>query len=234
MKEDNYRSCKQQLLKAFDRSIARSRGVLIARYGHEQAEALIREFRAEYEMIIPQIPFIGRRSPFLIFLLPTSRYLAVYRVLRRKAIATAEAGRIIFQMNEAELDAIPMSLRRIIGYVWFSPWFIRRLRKRAAESQEQRYPGSYVLTFIEGDGRTFDYGIDYTACAGCILLNQLGAPELAPFMCALDKGASEKLGWGLTRTMTIAEGHGKCDFRFKKGGKTDIIIPSSVKDACNP
>ena len=232
MKTDNYLINKVKLLKSFDRSIARSKRVLISRYGNEQADSLIRESRREYESIIPQIPFIGHRSPFLIFLLPTSRCLAIYRVLRRKGLAVNEAGQIIYQMNEAELNAIPVLLRRIIGYLWFSPLFIRRLRKRAKASQERKYPEGYVMTFIEGDGRTFDYGFDYTECAGCNFLNRQGAPELAPFLCAFDQTASEILGWGLTRTMTIADGCKKCDFRFKKGGKTNLTISPSVKAAC--
>jgi hypothetical protein len=176
MRDDNYISRKQQFLKSFDRSIARSKRVLICRYGNEHTNSLIREFRREYDALIPQIPFIGHRSPFLIFLLPTSRYLAIYRVLRRMGLTLEEAGQIIYQMNESELNTIPILLRRIIGYFWFSPLFIRRLRKRAKESQERKYPGGYVLIFIEGDGRTFDYGFDYIECAGCKFLNQEGAP----------------------------------------------------------
>ena len=222
MRDDNYISRKQQFLKSFDRSIARSKRVLICRYGDEHTNSLISESRREYEALIPQIPFIGHRSPFLIFLLPTSRYLAIYRVLRRMGLTVEEAGQVIYQMNESELNTIPILLRRLIGYLWFSPLFVRRFRKRAKESQERKYPGGYVLTFIKGDGLTFDYGFDYTECAGCKFLNQQGAPELAPFLCALDKASSEILYWGLTRTMTLAKGREKCDFRFKKGGKTNI------------
>ena len=222
MIDENYISRKKQLLKAFDRSIARSKRVLIDRYGNELANSLIRESRREYEALIPQIPFIGDRNPLLIFLLPTSRYLVIYRVLQKMGLTVEEAGQIISQMNEAELKSIPVFVRRIIGYLWFSPWLIRRFRKRAKESQERKYPGDYVLTFIEGENQKFDYGIDYTECASCKFLNEQNASELAPFMCALDKTVSEALGWGLTRTMTIAEGFDKCDFRFKKGGKTNI------------
>ncbi len=232
MRENNYISRKQQLLKSFDRSIARSKRVLVTRYGSEQANSLISECRREYEALIPQIPFIGHKSPFLIFLIPTSRYLAVYRVLRRKGLTIEEAGQLIYLMNEAEWEAIPIIFRRIISYLWFSPLFIWRIRKRAKESQAREYTGGYVLTFIEGDGRTFDYGFDYTECAGCKFLNQQAVPELAPLMCSFDKTASETLGWGLTRTTTIADGYKTCDFRFKKGGKTNITISASVKDAC--
>lgn len=221
-KEDNYISSKKRFLKSFARSVARSKRVLINHYGIERTNSLISEARCEYEALIPRIPFIGHRSPFLVFLLPASRYLAVYRVLQRNEITIEEAGQIIYQMNESEWNVLPMLLRRIIGYLWFSPLFINRLRKRAKESQEHKYPGGYELTFIEGDGRSFDYGLDYTQCAACQFLKGQGAPELAPLMCSFDKSASEILGWGLTRTMTIANGGRKCDFRFKKGGKTNI------------
>lgn len=229
MRDDNYISRKKQLLKSFDRSLARSKGVLIYRYGNEHANALISESRREYEALIPQIPFIGNKNPLLIFLLPTSRYLAIYRVLRRNGFTVEEAGQIISQMNGAELKSIPVFVRCIIGYLWFSPWLIRRFRKRAKESQERKYPRGYVLTFIEGYGQKFDYGFDYTECGGCKFLNEQNAPELAPFMCALDKTVSEALGWGLTRTMTIADGFDKCDFRFKKGDKTNITSAPFVK-----
>ncbi len=220
--KSNYATCERQFIKSFDKSIARSKQALINRYGSERADSLINEARRQYEGLIPQIPFIGHKNPFLIFLLPTSRYLAIYRVLQRTGLTIEESGQIIYQMNECELNAIPVFLRRIIGHLWFSPLYIWRLKKRAKESQERKYPGGYVLDFVKGDGRSFDYGLDYIECAGCKLLNQQGAPELAPFLCNLDKSSSEILGWGLTRTMTIAKGYQKCDFRFKKGGKTNI------------
>ena len=82
------------------------------------------------------------------------------------------------------------------------------------------------MTYVQCDGPDFDWGIDYTECATCKFLSAQGAPELAPYVCAVDKVASEMLGWGLTRTMTIADGFDKCDFRFKKGGKTRLATPA--------
>lgn len=128
-------------------------------------------------------------------------------------------------MSEAELKAIPGLVRRVLGYVWFSPWFLRRLKKRAIKSQEREYPDSFVMSYVEGDGQKFDYGIDYTECANVKFLKEQGAMELAPYICATDKVASEMLGWGLNRTMTLADGCRKCDFRFKKNGKTFLQAP---------
>jgi hypothetical protein len=230
--KDNYISRKQQLLKDFDKSTARIKSVLTSSYGNEQANSLISESRSEYESIIPQIPFIGHRSHFLAFLLPISRALPIYKVLRRKGLTFEAAGHISYQMCKAEIESRPTFIRPIIGYVLFSSLFKWASRKLAKKSQKRRYPGSYVFAFIEGDNRTFDYGFDYFECGSCKFLSQQGASELAPLLCAADIVFSERYGWGLTRTMTIADGHSKCDFRFKKGGKTNITISPSVKDVC--
>lgn len=82
--------------------------------------------------------------------------------------------------------------------------------------QSRKYPGDFVFTFIEAEGRNFNYGIDYVECANWKFLKSQGALELMPYICATDSTVSEMLGWGLTRTMTLAEGCDKCDFRFKK------------------
>ena len=228
MPEANYAPQKSRLLKDFDRMAARVKRVLISRYGEEQAKALIRESRQEYEALIPQIPYIGEKSPMLIFLLPTSRYLAVYRALQKRGATVEDAGRLIYEMMEAETKAIPRPVRRLTGWLWFSRLFLRRVTKRAAESQKRQYPGGYVFTYVEGNGRDFDWGIDYAECSSCKLLKAQNAMDLAPYVCAVDKVSSELLGWGLTRTMTLAEGFEKCDFRFKKGGETRVETRSKT------
>lgn len=225
MISENYSAEKNRLIKNFDKSIARIIPWLISRYGEERTRDLIRESQLEYEALIPQIPYIGDKNPFLIFLLPTSRYLAVYRALQNRGGTLDEAGQLIHQMSKAELRAIPGVVRSVIGYLWFSRWFVTRLKKRAQESQEREYPGGYVLTYVEGDGKLFDYGVDYSECASVKFLAAQNSLELATYVCATDKITSEMLGWGLRRTMTLAEGCDRCDFRFKKGGITNIGIP---------
>ena len=224
MPEPSYAPQKSRFLKDFDRMAARVRRVLISRYGEKEASPLIREARREYEALIPEIPYIGEKSPMLIFLMPTSRYLAVCRALQKRGGSVEGAGRLIYEMCEAEAKAMPGTVRRLMGYLWFSPLLLRRVRMRAAESQKRQYRGGYVFTYVEGDGKDFDWGIDYLECSSCKLLKAQNAMDLAPYVCAVDKVSSEMLGWGLTRTMTLAEGFEKCDFRFKKGGPTRVAM----------
>ena len=87
----------------------------------------------------------------------------------------------------------------------------------------------YVYDFIPGDGKTFDYGVDYLECASCKFLAKHGATELAAYLCPVDILYREALGWGLTRTLTLAEGANKCYFRFKKGGPTNVAVPVAMR-----
>ena len=215
-------------MSEFDRMAARARSLLVARHGDQAASTLVAEWRTRFSTSIPQIPFIGHNSPFLIFLMPGIRHLALYRALQSQGETVERVGQLIYRISEAELMAIPVLLRRIVRALWFSRWFQERLQRRAAQSQSRPYPKGYVLAFVHGDKKTYDYGIDYTKCAVCTYLKEQGAMELAPYICAVDKLASEALGWGLTRTMTLAAGGTKCDFRFSRLGHTNVPVPSSL------
>lgn len=224
MSHKTYVSRKSRLLKDYDRSFTRVKKVLFARYGEDEATNIMQESRHQYEYLIPYIPYIGDRNPLLIFLLPTTRYLAIYQAFKNHGRTVEEAGRLVYEMGEAELNAIPAWIRRVIGIMWFSPWLTNRIQKRALSSQNREYSSDYVLAYV-GGGQDFDWGVDYIECASCKFLDRQDAAQLKPYVCAVDKVASELLGWGLRRTMTLAEGGEKCDFRFKKGGETSVSIP---------
>ena len=222
---------KSRLLRNLGKSIESVKPLLVSRFGPEQANKMITEAHRDYEDLIPQLPYLGDWNPFIIFVLPTSWYLAAYRTLQRYGVTLEEAGQLIYKMGEANLRAIPPFGHRLVRHVWFNRLLRNRIKKRAAVSQLRKHPADFVFSYIEGDAGGFDYGIDYTECANCKFLKAQGAMELAPYACAIDKAASEILGWGLTRTMTLAEGAEKCDFRFKKGGATEVTLPGSFMHA---
>lgn len=226
--DDYYTSRKSQLLKDFDRSVERTKGIL-SRYGGDLTDTMIREARQEYEALIPQLPYVGGKQPFTQFIIATGWYLTIYRVLKAHGKTIEEIGKIIYEVTEAFLNAYPRFLRRLLGGMGFSRIYLRGLRKRAAESQKRRYPGDWVYTFVDG-GKGFDYGVDYTECGVVKFLDEQGASELAPYVCPVDILYSQALGWGLVRTMTLAEGYDKCDFRFKKGGETRVAIPGGLRE----
>lgn len=228
MSPADYVSRTPQLLRSFDRAISRVKPLLVARYGNE-ASTLIQESRQEYHHLIPQIPYLGQDNPLLdLFFFPASRHLGIYRVFREHGITVEEVGQLVYDIGGAEIKAIPSLVRRAIRILWFSRWFTDRLQKRAALSRERKYPGDYVVEFVPGNGKEFDYEFDYLECAALNFYRQQGAQELVPYLCAIDKVASELLGWGLRRTATLAEGGTRCDFQFKKGGETCVAVPQSL------
>ena len=229
MSDNFYTSQRARLLKEFDQVVRRIREIFVSRYGEELTDTMIGGVRHEYETLIPELPYVGGKQPFTRFIISSGWFLAMYRVLRSQGGTVEEAGELVYESSKAFLRAYPGFLRRLFGHTIFSRRRLRRLRKHAAESQERQYPGDYVYTFVEGDGEEFDFGVDYTECAVCKFLSEQGAPELAPYICSADEIYSEALGWGLMRTMTLADGHEKCDFRFKRGGKTRVVLPESLK-----
>ncbi len=220
--ETYFISRKLKLLKDFDNLMKKARIVLISQYGKEFAETIVSETRQEYSKLIPEIPYVGQNRILVQFITGTAHSLAIYRVLRIHGKTVEEAGKLYYLICEAILNSYPRIVHWLIGKASFSKFYLRALKKGALKSQKRLYPGGYVFSFVDGDGREFDYGVDYSECGGCKFLSKQSASELAPYICTADIIYSDLFGWGLTRTKTIAEGFEKCDFRFKKGCKTKV------------
>ena len=228
MAQADYTSRINELLRSFDKLLARVQPWVNNWLGEEQAARFMRDSRQEYETLIPRIPFIGNSYQALSFYRPVTRYLAVYRVLQKQGRTVEDAGRLIYRMGTEEALAIPPFGRRLMEILWFSGWFRRLVKRRAIKSQQRIYPADFVMNYVEGNGQEFDYGVDYVECANCKFLQAENAFEIAPYVCATDKPISELMGWGLYRTTTIADGSPTCEFRFKKGGMTKVVIPHSL------
>jgi hypothetical protein len=128
-----------------------------------------------------------------------------------------ESGEVILGTVEAMVASYPKLLTRGIGFYQMSGFGQRRARRAALRSQERAYPEDWVFDFVEGDGKEFDWGIDYTECGIVKFFRAQGAEELAPYMCLADYPMSEAFDTGLVRNTTIAGGSERCDFRFKRG-----------------
>jgi hypothetical protein len=104
--------------------------------------------------------------------------------------------------KRAEIERIPRVIRHGLG----RNRFIRRQERAARRSQARRYPGDWVMEVVDGDGKSFDYGIDVTDCGALKFLHNQGAEELCPYICDLDYVLAETMGYELRRTKTLAWG----------------------------
>ena len=196
--------------------------VLVTRFGKGRTSSFMMQIRREYEALTPQVPYIGgEENMFTEWLLYGVYYLAVYRVLKAQGQGVEEVGRVIFDSFRAMAD-YPKWLLRLVGSLKYNKPYVSRLKKAVTNTQERRYPGDWVATFIEGDGKEFDYGIDITECGICKFYRAQGADELAPYLCLSDYVVSDACDRGLVRYKTLAEGAEVCDFRYKKGRDTFV------------
>jgi hypothetical protein len=196
--------------------------ILVSRFGQAKAGGLMKAIRQEYRVLTPQVPYIGgEENMFTEWLTYGVYYLAVYRVLKAEGRSVEEVGQLIFDAFQAIAD-YPKWLLRLVGTFRYGDRYVSQLKEAVAKTQERRYPGDWVATFVEGDGDAFDYGIDITECGICKLYRVLGADELAPYLCLSDYVVSDAFDRGLVRYKTLAEGAEICDFRYKKGRETFV------------
>jgi hypothetical protein len=196
--------------------------VLVNSFGKARASGLMKDVRREYEALTPEVPYIGgEENMFTEWLTYGVYYLAVYRVLKAEGQSVEEVGKVIFDTFQAMAD-YPRWFLRLVGAFRYNKRYVDRFREAVARTQERRYPGDWVATFVEGDGEDFDYGLDVAECGICKFYHAQGADELAPYLCLSDYVVSDAFGRGLVRYKTLAEGAEVCDFRFKKGRETFV------------
>jgi len=215
-----------KLVGKVDRTLKRSGDVLVDRFGEETAAVMRGEMLDEYRRLIPEVPYIGGRRNINSENLALAPWaLAAYRVVVRHGGSVEDAGELLHRMVRAEMERIPRVLRHWIGRQRFGRLRRRKVEKAARRSQARRYPGDWVFERIDGDGETFDFGIDYTECGIVKYLHAQGADELCPYGCDLDYVMFEAMGIGLRRTKTLAWGCDRCDFRLSKQGVTSATWP---------
>jgi hypothetical protein len=222
MRAAHNRRRAKRLLRGFDRAVALTQGFLNSRYGSPLAHKLITEARQEYARIIPDLPDLHGSKPHAKFITATGWFLAFHRALAQNGRPVREAGEFAYALTAQYIASLPRGAAPLIRWLWFSKLFQELLRFRAKQSQTRRQRGDFVYEYVEGDGQRFDFGVNYVECAIWTFLKSQGAPELAPYMCALDQLYSDAFGWGLVRSTTLAEGGPRCDFRFKCGGETKL------------
>jgi hypothetical protein len=184
----------------------------------DREEGVLSGAREGFADLIPDIPFLGN----LLFPLPRTLVesavaLSFYRALKGAGLTTEAAGQLIVEAAEAGFRALPPEELRAQGEQQFTGDWINMQGYAAAESQKRRYPGDWVFEYVEGVPGEFDWGWDFIECGICKFYESQGAPELVPYQCALDFILSRYQDTGLERTTTLAEGAGRCDFRFKQG-----------------
>jgi len=219
--QEHYTSRKPEILALFDDFAQGWKPFLLNCYGNDFTEAILREAREQLEALIPEIPYIGGdENPMTRHLVRSTLSLALYKAMKARGKTARETGKIIYDASVEYVKERPVSPARPLSLEE-----IRAKREQARKSQERRYPGGWVWEFVEGTEKKFDYGYDFIECGTQKLYHAQDADAFLPFYCFLDFVSARTHGQILMRSMILAKGDEKCDFRFKAAETTEQEWP---------
>ena len=219
-----YLARKSELLDRFYNTSQDWKIILAQQYGDENADVILNDACLAYEKLVPEIPNIGGDGNHLTeHLISAAECLAFYKGMKANGKPAEEAGKILYDsiILRGQIPEPPIPPSQMLS----EDKLMERRKTRAQDSQERKFSGDWVYEFVQGDGEAFDYGYDFRECGAQKFYHSQGAGELLSFYCFLDYPISRIGGYGLERTVTLAEGHSKCDHRFKKGRKTELEWP---------
>jgi hypothetical protein len=213
-----YLTHRKELLKAFQETNRGARQYLSAKDGEKLASAVTREAASRFSSLLHRLPDVGGEQNIDLPYIPIAAwYLAYYQPMLACGKTAEDVGRMIYDLNDADLRRYPKAQALAQGARWFSRANLEKLQKWAAWTQKRQYPANWVATFIPGDGQDFDFGYDYQECGVVKYLRSHQAAEVAPYVCLNDFLKSRTFATGLQRRQTLAQGDAFCNFRYKKG-----------------
>ena len=218
---------KNKLLKDFDKTYILMKDLIIKKFGKEFTLMAYRDVRKEYEILIPEIPYIlGWRSKFLnTFLLITAQELAIYKALIKLGKSPEEIWALCHKALQLKMTMISSYKKWLLKKLMFSSLLKKIIAFRVKQNLKPNF-GDFQLEYLIGQGNNFDWGVNYLKCGHQIFAMRHGGEKFAPYICMSDIALSDAMGWGLIRTQSLADGCTYCDFRFKKGSATHISSKS--------
>jgi len=234
---DYYVRQKKKLLKSFDRAFKRIRRLLAKTYGDEFASAVVAETRQEYERLLPALPYIGGSKNFYTPIIIVNGWIiALFRVMQGRGKTAEETVKICVEFLDGVLRGWPRFFFPLVRWLVFSPFFLRMVKKQAAQSQKRTYPGDFVFTVEEGDGEAFDFAVVFSECAVNKLYEAQGVEALKPYCNFFDILSGHYVGLGVNADQTIGLGCERCVLSYKRGGKTKVppslaaVMPPHIRE----
>lgn len=216
-----YLEHKKEIMNQFSKMMLTATEVGRKHFGEETLSELTRRSTDEFEALLPSLPFLGgKNNPSLGLILQSAQTLAFYKACKSVGLDVREFAQLMYEVGEAYYDSVSSIKKRMFRWMAFSSRAKRSWRKWAAETQRRQYAGNWVGEFIEGDGRSFDWGLNFVECGWLKLIREHHAEEAAPYACLGDFVKMRAMGIGFMRTQTLGCGHPICDFRFMRGYQT--------------
>jgi hypothetical protein len=206
----NYDLYARAIELVFNGSFRRQLAVAL---GEQIARNVMQKAKRNYSEIVTHSPPIGgRKNPLTMNLLITAYAAAIYKAANGK-VSPEKMGEVFSDAIERTV-AFWLFTKAMAKKVFTRQWQDRR-NALAIESQTKAYPADFVWEFVYGKSVN-EYGINYRECGIYKMFERENCTELASQMCKFDYVTAKYMGCELTRTKTIANGDGLCDFWYTK------------------
>ena len=169
----------------------------------------LKAIQDEYKTIILRADDIGNKNKLIM-----SYALAAYFIaMNRHGGLTPEEN---FKLLDDQIRTRKL-VKALMGSSknYFSEKNMESRRAWSKQTYERKYKNDWVVDVLEKTPE-YEFGLDYRECGVCKLCRDEKCPELAKYLCGLDYTLVDIMDIRLIRTMTLAEGGTKCDFRFQK------------------
>ncbi len=218
--KDYYIKRKPKLLKNFSNHIEITRDILKNKYDEAKINEMFDQMKAEYEKLILEIPYIGGgKNSFTSLLVGAISSLAMFRILEKEGYTHREIGGFYYKFRDLHNTIRKNSLEKIgkdPAQYPFESVYIDYAKRLCDTSKLRNYPDDWVADYIEGDGKTFEWGFNFHECGIHKVLKRLNAEKFTPFFCIADFSEANILGFGFFRTQSLGFGAPMCDHRYVK------------------
>ena len=222
--KDYYIKRKPKLMKNFSKELEIARDLLNRMLNEANVDEILAQMKSEYEKMIPEIPYIGgNKNLFTILLVGGISSLAMFRILEKEGFTQRDIGEFYYELRDIHNTIRKKSMEKIgkdPAQYPFELAYVEFAKKLSETSKLRNYPDDWVADYVEGDGKTFEWGFNFHVCGVHEVFKRLDAEKYMPFLCLTDFSEANILGFGFSRTQTIGFGATMCDHRYVKGYET--------------
>ena len=226
---DYYFKRRGKLIKNFDNRLEILRDLLTRKFNIAKIEDILSQIKAEFEKLISEIPYIGgQKNPMTTHLIGGIYDLAIFRILEKEGFKFSEIGKLFYEYCDLSNKIRKKGLEKIgkdPSQYPFEPEYMEMTKKMCETSKIRTYPDDWIMDYVEGDNKTFDWGFNFYQCGIHKVYKRLDAEKYTPFVCLSDFSEANILGFGFTRTQTLGCGGPICDHRYVKNYKTPRAWP---------
>lgn len=232
MKNNYYLSQKKKIMKNFKKIKKSSLFLFEEYYGKNEISLIADEIEAEFEKLLPDLPFIGGKENWTSYaLIGSAQVLAMIIILKNRGESREKIGEILYKLMDNLVSSLNPILKFLARKMLFSKKRMRVLKNSSINAKEKEYPEDWVYEFIQGKDDYFKYGYNILECGICKYYKKMGYEEYVPYLCLTDFAKYKALNIRVERTQTIGNGAPMCDFRFyKKGSPVEGWPPENVEE----